>query len=104
MPTGAAAEDEQSPSTGAAKQVSEEKKAEVEALRKQMAEANSLAEEEENSANFKEMTERLTRSRTIRRKKTEKFRSENRESFWKPSEITPVLEEIAADNAIVEEP
>ena len=69
-----------------------------------MAEANSLAEEEENSANFKEMTERLTRSRTIRRKKTEKFRSENSESFWKPSEITPVLEEIAADDAVVEEP
>ena len=46
---------------GAAGEVNEEKKAQVEELRKKMAQANSLAEDEENEANFKEMTEKLTR-------------------------------------------
>ena len=57
--------------------LSEDKKAEIEALKKQMSEANSLAEEEEDSQNFQMLTSQLTRTRTIKRKKTELFRKEN---------------------------
>ena len=50
------------------------------------------------------MTAKITRSRTIKRRKTEKFRKENNESFWRPNELTPVMDLIADEEVEVTDP
>ena len=79
--------------------LTEEKKAEIAALKQKMAEQKEESKDDKDPAeNFRLMRDSLNSSRNKKRRQTAIFQQQNHKELWTPNELTPVLEDDDIDD------
>lgn len=54
--------------------------------------------DKDNAENYRLMKEALNTTRTLKRRETALFQTQNHQELWTPNELTPVVEEVDMDD------